>query len=303
MTAGLLAGSLGAVLLLAGCSDDEDEPVFPPDLDASVAPPAYDPELEPAAAVLALVPDAARVLTVTDFDQLRLQLGTPTLTSADPAPERDCVLAEGRRRGAALTDGLLRAGRRPAGARVRLDPGRRAWEAHFGAAGRGMGAEDPRRPRDDDIRRAVDAGVGPLAGDGRRRATMVGSGAATPGESWAADAGPGRPGGDARGRDVRRPRLHAVRRRFGPGVQEQLAPAPRRTCPRSTSSGRSRWRSAATSRRCGSGPAGPTPSTGCGWPRRCRRPTGVRAGLPARRGRPATGRLGYALGDPRPPPS
>ena len=60
--------------MVSGCSDDKPEQ--PPVAAASETPePAYDASLEPAAAVLALVPEDAQTLTVTDFDQVRLELG------------------------------------------------------------------------------------------------------------------------------------------------------------------------------------------------------------------------------------
>ena len=37
--------------------------------------PAYDASLEPSAAVLSLVPEDAETVTVTDFDQVRVELG------------------------------------------------------------------------------------------------------------------------------------------------------------------------------------------------------------------------------------
>ena len=229
MTAGLLAGSLGAALLLAGCSEDDHDPVFPPDPDASVAPPAYDPELEPAAAVLALVPAEATLLTVTDFDQLRLQLGSPTLTSADPAPERAAFWRKVDSETAALTEGLLR----PFDEQLEEDYGFTQddvlWEAHF----EGGGVEGwALRFRDDldmtAVRRAVDDGVGPLADvqvAAEQRVVGV-EVAGTPDESWAAEVELTALVGTPAAATYFERDCIPFDDAFGPGVREQLATGP-----------------------------------------------------------------------------
>ena len=65
--------------MVSGCSDDEPEQAAPAAAAVASAKPAYDGRLEPSAAVLALVPGGRETLTVTDFDQVRLELGLPEL--------------------------------------------------------------------------------------------------------------------------------------------------------------------------------------------------------------------------------
>ena len=217
----------------------------------SVAPPAYDPELEPAAAVLALVPDDATLL-----DRHRLRPAPAAARVADPhqrdpAPERATFWRTVDSETAALIEGC--SGRSTSScARTTASPrttccGRRT-SREAGVAG--MGAEVPRRPRHVGVRRAVDDGVGPLGGragsrgatGGRRRGrrpppTRAGR------PRWSSTALVGTPAD----RDVRRTRLHPVRRRLRPGRARPAGHRARRgPRPTSTSSGRSRWPSAAT---------------------------------------------------------
>ncbi|HET9422404.1 MAG TPA: hypothetical protein VFO49_14790 [Nocardioides sp.] len=302
-TAGLLAGTLGAVLLLAGCSDDDDEPVFPPDPEASVAPPAYDPELEPAAAVLALVPDAATVLTVTDFDQLRLQLGTPTLTSADPAPERAEFWREVDAETAALTEGLLR----PIEDQLAEDYGFTQddvlWEAHFD----GGGVEGwVLRFRDDldmsAVRRAVDDGVGPL--DGVQVAAeqrVVGVEVAShPDESWAADVELTELVGSPAAATYLERDCIPFDDAFGSGVREQLATGPDEDMSELAELGPFSVAFGSDLVTARLGPARPDvfararladtmPETDPSFGEGFQRPVAD----------PSTGRIGYSLGDPR----
>lgn len=228
-TAALLAGSLVATLLLGGCSGDEPEPVYPPDLTVDAAAPAYDPELEPAAAVLALVPAEATRLRVTDFDQIRLLLGAPELTSADPARERAAFWSRVDRRTAALDEGLLRPFEERLGADYGFTQDDVLWEAHFD----GQGAEGwVLKFRDDldmsGVRRAVADRVGPLGGvKVADEARVIGAGvAADPDESWAAE--------DELTALVGSPSVATYLERdcipfddaFGPGIREQLASGP-----------------------------------------------------------------------------
>ena len=161
-----VATSLLAVLLVAGCSDDP-QPSQPPrlaDLPPEPAPP-YDGRAEPAEAVLALVPQSADVVTVTDWDLVRVQLGQPDLTSDDLMTDRLEFWRRAETEAAALTGGLLRAEE----SRLALDYGFTQddvdWEARFrGDEGAGyVVALRPDLPLDG-VRRAVADGVGPLAG-------------------------------------------------------------------------------------------------------------------------------------------
>jgi len=185
-----LVGALVAALagVLSACSA-EPAPVHQKVPEPAVAVTEYDASKEPSAAVLALVPSAATTLEVTDFDQLRLVLGFSTLDEATPAPERERFW---RRLSttAALSDGMLR----PVDQRLRGEFGIGqddvAWEARWsGEDGRGwvlafhsdvpMGA----------VRRAVAAGVGPLAGAVVDEARHLVSSAEPPAaaDSWGAD--------------------------------------------------------------------------------------------------------------------
>ena len=160
-------GALACLVLVAGCEEAEPEqpvPLAEQGPTATVAPP-YDPDLEPAAAVLALVPSTATTLAVTDFDEVRVQLGVPDLTSADPMADRAEFWRRAEDEATLLTDGMLR----DVNSELMLDYGFTQddvdWEAHF-TGPEGNGFVLAFRP-DLDLRpvaRAVADGVGPLAG-------------------------------------------------------------------------------------------------------------------------------------------
>ncbi len=155
-----------ACLALAGCQsepvDREPRPL------AAVSPepaPAYDATGEPAQAVLSLVPQSADVLTVTDWDAIRAQLGQPDLTSEDLVTDRVTFWERADAEAALLTDGVLR----EEGSRLELDYGFTQddvdWEAHWTGTD-GPGFVIALRPDLDlaGVRRAVADGVGPLEG-------------------------------------------------------------------------------------------------------------------------------------------
>jgi hypothetical protein len=232
VSAALLACSLVSALLLAGCSDDEgDGPDVAPQTELEAAAPAYDPELEAAAAVMALVPDDATALLVTDYDQLRLQLGSPTLTSKDPAKDRAKFWRRVDGETAALSPGLLR----PFDGRLRSEYGFTQddvlWEAHFGNAEVGEQGWVLRFRDDLDmtgVQRAVDDGVGPLAGvQVATEQRVIGMGTTSdPEESWAAlGEEVALVGTPAASTYVERSCI-AVDDAFGEGLHDQLAAGP-----------------------------------------------------------------------------
>ena len=153
-------------LLVAGCSEDPAPPQAsrPADVPPEPAPP-FDGRAEPAEAVLSLVPQDAEVVTVTDWDLVRVQLGQPDLTSEDLMSDRLEFWRRVESEAAALTGGLLRGEE----SRLALDYGFTQddvdWEARFtGEDGPGFViALRPDLPLDG-VRRAVADGVGPLAG-------------------------------------------------------------------------------------------------------------------------------------------
>ena len=151
--------------MLVGCSSDP--PPEPQPLARSVPPepaPAYDAALEPAEAVLALVPQSADVVTVTDWDQIRVQLGQPDLTGEDLVSDRTEFWRRAEREAALLSDGLLRRH----DSELWLDYGFTSddvdWEARFTGED-GPGFVLGLRPDLDlaGVRRAIADGVGPLA--------------------------------------------------------------------------------------------------------------------------------------------
>lgn len=125
-----VAALAGALLLMSGCADQTE--ILPPE----VAPveaytPVFDGSLEPAAAVLPLVPEDVDTLTVTDFEQVRLQLGLPDLSTDDKRADRDSFWARATAELPLLSTGMLR----PIERKLKQDHGLSqldvAWEAHF----------------------------------------------------------------------------------------------------------------------------------------------------------------------------
>ncbi len=186
----LLTAAVTATSLTSGCSADRSARTLAPPLEEVVDadPPTYDPELEAASAVLALVPEEATSLSVTDFDQVRLLLGASLLTGQDPAPARERFWRRAAAQAPLLSEGLLA----PVDAELEADYGFTrddvSWEASFtGPAGDGFVLA----LRDDlpmaGVQRAVEDGVGPLAGadvDAVLRLVTVGT-TDDPESSWA----------------------------------------------------------------------------------------------------------------------
>ncbi|MCD4523701.1 hypothetical protein [Nocardioides sp. cx-173] len=180
-----------AAAALSGCSAGEVEPApAPPSSSAGAT--ADDPEADPdpARAALALVPDDATTLAVTDFDQVRLELGAALLTGASAPAEREAFWRRAIAQAPLLSTGVLR----PSDARLLRDYGFAqddvAWEASFtGPSGEGWLAGLREGLDLTGVRRAVADGVGPLAGgvlDEEARVLAVGA-APDEGASWGAE--------------------------------------------------------------------------------------------------------------------
>ncbi|MFC6287007.1 hypothetical protein ACFP3Q_17555 [Nocardioides sp. GCM10027113] len=180
-----------AALVGAGCSADVPPPEPPQEPAPLVGPaPPYDDSLEPAEAVLAFVPATATTVTVTDFDEVRAQLGVPDLTSDDLMTDRFAFWERADAVAPLLTEGLLR----PYASELWLDHDFSQddvdWEARFTGPD-GSGFVLGMRP-DLDLDRvagAIEAGVGPLAdAELLRDAGLVVSGVPEPEEPvWAND--------------------------------------------------------------------------------------------------------------------
>ena len=303
-TAALLAGCLASVLALSGCTDDESGPESTPGPSTETTAPAYDPALEPAAGVLALVPDAATRLAVTDFDQIRLQLGNPDLSPSAPPRERAEFWARVDNETAALTAGLLRADEDVLREEYGFTQDDVLWEAQFGDESGATGWV--LKFRDDldmtGVQRAVDEEVGPLAGAKVAvEERVIGTGTtSTPEQSWAADpdltALVGRP---AAATYVERSCI-AFDDVFGEGVLEQLASAPSEDVAELTE-----LTAFAVSFGGDLATAWLGPARGDTFPRSRLAETlpetdpSFAAGFQHPVADPAGGRIGYALGDPR----
>jgi hypothetical protein len=183
-----------AGVLLGGCAIGDDVKILPPVEDAVVAPSLdFDGSLEPSAAVLPLVPEDTVRLTVTDFDQVRLQMGQQDLTSDDRRKDRDAFWARAEAERPLLSPGLLRPIEPKLNQMFGLTQMDVSWEAHFfDGTGEETGFVLAFRDGTDmtAVRNAVGAGFVALEGavvDPERG--LVTRGIAGSGEeSWAADA-------------------------------------------------------------------------------------------------------------------
>jgi hypothetical protein len=128
---GVSGALLVCVLAAGGCSDDEAVAEPPPVAESEAPVPAYDPALEPAAAVLALVPEDTAVLTVTDFEQVRLELGLGELTEASTPEEVATFWARATSERPLLTTGMLRPEERRLQRRYGVTQADVDWEAHL----------------------------------------------------------------------------------------------------------------------------------------------------------------------------
>ncbi|MBJ7358348.1 hypothetical protein [Nocardioides sp.] len=188
-----LTAALVATLVLSGCGDDDTKFLPPEEAAVEAYTPTFDGSLEAAAAVLPLVPEDVVTVTVTDFEQVRLQMGLPDLSTEDAAADRDAFWVRADAERPLLSPGLLR----PIEPRLTRDHGLSqldvAWEAHFyDASGTETGFVLALRDGTDmtAVADAVSAGFAVLEGatvDADRGLVTVG--AAPDGEqSWAVDA-------------------------------------------------------------------------------------------------------------------
>lgn len=170
MTYGVRAAVLSGVVLLAGgCAGDETR-ILPPEVVAvEVATPAFDGSLEAAAAVLPLVPDDVVTVMVTDFEQVRLQMGLPDLTSQDRRKDRDAFWARAEAERPLLSTGMLRPIEPKLNQQFGLTQLDVDWEAHlYDGLGDEVGFVVAFRDGTDmaAVGRAVDAGFVALEGAG-----------------------------------------------------------------------------------------------------------------------------------------
>ncbi|MAS56160.1 MAG: hypothetical protein CMJ44_16335 [Pimelobacter sp.] len=186
---------LASALLLAACSD-EAEPIPQTPLDEPLAAPVYDAGLEPAEAAMALIPEDSTVLVVMDFDQLRLQLEQSGLTSESKARARKKFWRTAERESMLFSPGLLRSEDKRLRKKYGFTQDDVSWEARFDVPTSSLGTASEGwvlKLRDDldldGVRRAVEAGEGPLGGavvDTTNSLVTLGS-TTDPGASWAAD--------------------------------------------------------------------------------------------------------------------
>lgn len=162
------AAVLTSVLIatLVGCSSDPGDPQpAPPLATATEGTPVFDPEAPPALGVMALVPGSMTDLAVSDYEQVRLDLGVPDLEGTDPRAASDRFWARAERTTSILGDNLLREVDDQLASEFGWTSDDVDWQALFGGP---EGTGWVLKIRDDlpmgDVSRAVEAGVGPLAG-------------------------------------------------------------------------------------------------------------------------------------------
>ncbi len=214
---------------VSGCTDAA-EPTPAPSLgETPSGTPTYAADAQANEAVLSLVPTEATDLTVTDFDQIRLQLGVPDLTGEDPKRVRDAFWRDAETQAPLLLGGMLRSVDDELEREYGWSQDDVAWEAHFGGPN---GVGWVLKIRDDlpmgDITRAVDAGVGPLAGAVvRSEDHLVVHNAALDGsDSWAAEPELVALVGPAGSSTYVTRDCIAFDDLFGVGVKDELAPSP-----------------------------------------------------------------------------
>ena len=184
-----MAAVLGCALVVTACSGDSEPPSSSGAVEEPFVP-VYDSSLAPAAAVMTLVPEDATVLVVTDYDQLRLQLGLAGLTGESSAQERETFARRAAREAVVFFPGLLLADDQQLRDDYGFSQDDVAWEARFGTpTGEGfvLGLRDGLDL--DGVERAVSDGVGALDGARLDRSRLLVTSGTTdaPADSWAAD--------------------------------------------------------------------------------------------------------------------
>lgn len=146
--------------------------------------------MPPAQSVLALVPAAATTLRLTDWDEIRTQVGLPELTARSSVADRGRFWRTAPRQATLLTRGLLRGVDERLRASYGFGQDDVSWEARWSGHGAG-GWAMAFRPRLDmtSVAHAVHAGVGPLHGATVRAADHLLVSAPVTGVAWANDAG------------------------------------------------------------------------------------------------------------------
>ena len=155
---------------------------------------AYDATLQPSAAVLALVPEDAETVTVTDFDQVRAELGMDGLTDQSTPEEVAAFWQRAETERPLLSPGMLRPADQKLATSYGLSQLDVAWEAHFyGADDREAGWVLRFRDGTDmaKVSAATEDAVSPLSGAEVDAAEHLVSSGTTddPAHSWAADSG------------------------------------------------------------------------------------------------------------------
>ena len=162
------SGLLVAVsLTVSGCSGQSKPQPRPAASHTPQLAPAFEKRAEPAEAVLSLVPQSADVITVTDWDEIRVQLGQPELTSESLVTDRTTFWEREAKEAPALAEGMLRAD----DSTYLLDYGFTQddvdWEAHWdGPDGPGYALKLRNDLDLEPVRLAIRQGVGAI-GDGR----------------------------------------------------------------------------------------------------------------------------------------
>lgn len=194
MKCGVSVALLVSVLLVSGCGEEDPRPTPSAAEPSQTEAPAYDASLEPSAAVLALVPDDAETVTVTDFDQVRLELGVGELTDRSTPEEVATFWQRATAERPLLSPGMLRPADQLLATTYGFTQLDVAWEAHFFEAG-DQEAGWVLRFRDGTdmakVAAATQDPAGPLVGADVDAAELLVTSGTTddPRQSWAAEPG------------------------------------------------------------------------------------------------------------------
>lgn len=177
-------------LAVSGCGGGSTStPVAAPPAPPPTAPP-YIASLPPAKAVLALVPAAATTLRLTDWAEIRTQVGLPELTALSSDADRSRFWRVTRRQSPLLAHGLLLAVDQRLRSAYGFGADDVAWEARWtgGVAGGWAMAFRPGLDMSA-VARAVRAGVGPLRGATVQPSDHLVVSTSVTGAAWANDTG------------------------------------------------------------------------------------------------------------------